>query len=80
MYVAEPTIDRISDPLKWWAENGVKKFAPVARQFLCPPPTSVPSERLFSGAGLIYSDYRSRLAPEKAEQLMFIRTNMAAFN
>ena len=42
-YVAEPTIDRMSDPLKWWAEDGVKKFAPVARQFLCPSATSVPS-------------------------------------
>lgn len=79
VYVAEPTIDRMLDPLKWWAETGVKKMAPVARQFLCPPPTSVPSERLFSGAGLIYADHRSRLAAEKAEKLMFIRTNMAAF-
>ena len=76
VYIAEPTIDRMSDPLKWWAENGVKKMAPVARQFLCPPATSVPSERLFSGAGLIYSDHRSRLSADKAERLMFIRTNM----
>jgi hypothetical protein len=79
VYVAEPTVDRMMDPLKWWAENGNKKLAAVARQFLCPPPTSVPSERLFSGAGLIYSDRRSRLTADKAEMLMFIRTNMAAF-
>lgn len=80
VYVGEPTINRLLDPLKWWAENGVKKLAPVARKFLCPPPTSVPSERLFSGAGHIYTDHRSRLAADKAEKLMFIRTNMAAFN
>lgn len=79
VYVAEPTVDRMSDPLKWWAENGVKKLAPIARQYLCPPATSVPSERLFSGAGLIYSDHRSRLTADKAEKLMFIRTNMSAF-
>lgn len=80
VYVAESTLHRMSDPLKWWSENGVNsKLAPVARQFLCPPPTSVPSERLFSGAGLIYSDRRSRLHPDKAEMLMFIRTNMAAY-
>ena len=79
VYLAESTIHRTSDPLKWWSENGVKKLAPVARQFLCPPPTSVPSERLFSGAGQIYSDRRSRLHPDKAEMLMFIRTNMAAY-
>ena len=53
VYVAKPTIDRMSDQLKWWVETGIKK-APSARQFLCPPPpTSVPSEHLFIGAGLI---------------------------
>lgn len=30
VYVAEPTIDRMLDPLKWWAENGIKRLAPVA--------------------------------------------------
>ena len=45
-YVAESTIERMSDPL----------------------------------AGLIYSDHRSRLAAEKAEKLLFIRTNMMPFN
>jgi len=28
MYVAEFTIHRMSDPLKWWAENDIKKLAP----------------------------------------------------
>ena len=78
VYVAEPTVDRMMDPLKWWAENGNEKLAAVARQFLYPPPTSVPSERLFSGAGVIYLDRRSRLTVDKAEMLMFISTNMAA--
>jgi len=36
--------------------------------------------RLFSGVRLMYSDCRSRLAAENAEKLLFIRTNMAAFN
>ena len=74
MYVAEPTVDRMMDPLKWWAENGNKKLAAVARQFLCPPPTKMPSGRLFSGAGLIYSDRYLRLTAD-----MLIRNNMAAF-
>ena len=51
-YIAELTIDRMSDPLKWWTENGVKKI-PIARQYLCSPPTSVLSQHLFSSAGLI---------------------------
>ena len=49
VYVAEPTIDRMSNQLKWWVETGIKK-APTARQFLCSPSTT---SVLFIGAGLI---------------------------
>jgi len=56
------------------------RFETAHRPRAHPPATSVPSERLFSGAGLIYSDRLSRLAAEKAEKLLFLRTNMAAFN
>ena len=52
VYLAELTTDHKSDPLKWWAENGIKK-ALIARQFLCKPPTSVPSEHLFGSAELV---------------------------
>jgi len=30
VYICKLTIDHMSDPLKWWAENGVKKLAPIA--------------------------------------------------
>jgi len=39
------------------------------------PPTSVPSERLFSTAGDIMSDHRCRLLPENAETLIFLKFN-----
>jgi len=77
MYIAEFTINSMSDPPKLWAENGVKKLAPAARQFLCLPPASVLSEGLLSGAGFTYSDCCSCLHLEKAEILVFIHTNMA---
>ena len=41
----------------------------------CVTPASVPSERLFSNARQIYSDRHSRLAPERAEALLYMKNN-----
>jgi hypothetical protein len=41
------------------------------------PATSVPSEQLFSGAGLIFDPTRNRLNGETAEKLLFIKYNIA---
>ncbi len=78
-YLVEPlvTFGR-SNGLQWWSEN-LSKFptlAQIAQKYLCAPPTSVPSERLFSGAGNVYVDRRSRLAPRNAEILLFIKNNI----
>ena len=79
VYVAEPTIDHMSDQLKWWVETDIKR-EPTARQFLCaPPPTSVPSEHFFIALGLYNLIIARVWLAEKAEKLMFIQTNMMAF-
>ena len=59
---------------KWWAENQIrfKPLADLAISYLLSPPTSVPSERLFSGAGDINDEKRNCLSPERAEMLLFI--------
>jgi len=49
----------------------------LARRYLAPPPTSVASERFLSTAGEIYDEKRNRLAPERAEMLLFIIKNFA---
>ena len=83
---SEIEIDKyLSEPLlqfhksNCWAENKERfpALAKVAQRYLNAPPTSVPSERLFYGAGDIYSylDKRNRLAPERAETLLFIKNN-----
>jgi len=43
--------------------------------YLAPPPTSVPSERLFSVSGDVISEHRTRLNPDNAEKLIFMKYN-----
>jgi len=64
--------------LSWWRENAklYPNVAMVARRFLSAPSTSVPSERLFSSADLVYTDRRNRLLPERAEMLLFVKHNL----
>ncbi|KAJ4945502.1 hypothetical protein JOQ06_023186, partial [Pogonophryne albipinna] len=67
LYLKEPVIDRRKgDPLQWWRQNEgrFKLLATQARTFLCPPPSSVPSERVFSEVSAIYEKNRSRLTGE----------------
>jgi len=52
----------------------------VAKCYLCAPPTSVASERLFSSASRVFTDRRNRLAPKKADILLFIKHNLALIN
>ena len=64
-------------PLLWWKEREVNyKFLSIlAKRFLCITSTSVPIERLFSSAGYLLSEKRSRLSPENVEKLLFLYEN-----
>jgi hypothetical protein len=76
-YLCEPVIHHMVDPLLWWRQN-VERFpnlATVTRAYLGAPPTSVPSERLFSLAGEVLSDHRSSLRPDNAARLIFLKYN-----
>ena len=77
-YLSKPLIPfHRGSAYKWWAENRVcfKPLADLAIKYLSSPPTSVPSERLFSRAGDIYDEKRNHLAPERAEMLLLIKNN-----
>ena len=52
----------------------------MAQRYLSATATSVPSERLFSSAGSIYSDHRNRISAEQAENLLFIKSNFHFFD
>ena len=67
------------NPFKWWAVN-LKCYpllSELAKKYLSASPTSVASERVFSGAGIIYDDRRSRVFAELAEKLLLIRCNFS---
>ena len=70
------------NPLNCWnnQREKLKLLSPIARRFLSAPPASVPSEQLFSSAGIIHEPLRNRLDPEKATTLLFIKYNSPIFN
>ncbi|CAM9739644.1 unnamed protein product, partial [Sphacelaria rigidula] len=62
------------NPLKWWALNAHKYplIAHVAWNALAVPASSDPSERVFSRGGLIMTQRRDRLKPERLETPIFL--------
>ncbi|XP_075162786.1 E3 SUMO-protein ligase ZBED1-like [Haematobia irritans] len=65
------------NPLEYWKCIGDEATAlqTCAKRYLCIPATSTESERMFSKAGQIISDRRSRLKPKNVDMLLFINKN-----
>ena len=65
-------------PLMWWKEN--EKRYPLVRNLaarvLAAPSTSVPSEQIFSKAGLVISKKRAALMPAVVDALIFLNKNI----
>lgn len=76
-YLREPSAALEINPLAWWKINGPRfpRLAALARRYLCIPGTSVPSERVFSAAGLTVNRLRTRLTPEHVDMLIFLNKN-----
>ena len=79
MFFGEKAAPSSTDPLNWWHTHG-SRFAllsQVARQLLCVPATSVPSERVFSAAGHIVSKLRAALSADNIDALIFLQQKRA---
>jgi len=79
-FISVTPVDRSQFPTAcdWWRENHhlYPNVARVAKRYLSAPPTSIASERLFSSASRVFTDRRNRLAPKKADMLLFIKHNL----
>ncbi|CAB0040770.1 unnamed protein product [Trichogramma brassicae] len=69
-------LDRDEDPIKFWEKKreAFPNLAPVALKYVAGLATSVPSERLFSQAGLQKSKIRNRLSPETLNMIVFLHS------
>lgn len=76
-YLNQPLAKLGENPMNYWCQD-YKAVYPtlsiVAQKFLPLVATSVPSERLFSRAGNILTDNRSKLSPEHLQQLLFLNS------
>uniref|UniRef100_A0A6P7H2S3 Zinc finger BED domain-containing protein 1-like n=1 Tax=Diabrotica virgifera virgifera TaxID=50390 RepID=A0A6P7H2S3_DIAVI len=77
-YLELPPPDRWKSPLPFCEEH--KAVLPdlykLQKKYLCLPATSVPSERLFSIAGLATNDRRNRLDPKNLNNILLLHSNM----
>ena len=80
-YANSETAERDQDLMKLWKDSALlfPTLAKVARKYLSCPASSVYSERLFSEAGNVYEEKRSRLLPRTGEQLLFLHHNLLRF-
>ena len=65
-------------PTNYWLahRNCYPVLSALARRYLLAPPTSIPSEQVFSTAGDILTDSRNRPSPDNAEKLLIMKGNL----
>jgi hypothetical protein len=65
------------DPLIWWSSHEISfpNLSLAAEYFLSIPATSVPCERIFSKAGLIYDKSRKLLSSNNLDKRIILTMN-----
>lgn len=73
------TVDEQVDPLEWWPKQAhLGSLFPLARMLLAIPATSADDERVFSSAGFILNQRRTRLDIENFRKEHRLRTFLMA--
>lgn len=65
------------DLLKWWQKNNTQLplLCKLSRFIHSIPASSSPSERVFSTAGNVVTNKRSRLSPESVNSILMLKSN-----
>lgn len=81
-YLREDKITFNQNPFEWWTSKKGKYpiLAKIARIYLAAPATSTPSERLFSDAGNVLSEKRTRMDSELFKRIIFLKRNASKVN
>lgn len=76
-YLQDPLLPPSTNIFAYWKnQHAFPRLRQLARKYLCVPPSTVESERLFSTAGLVVDKKRSRLDPERVRMLVFLNKNL----
>lgn len=75
-------LDRKDSPILWWKEHYKQfpKLSQICQKYLCSPPSSVYSEKIFSEAGNVFDAKRNRLSSDNGEKLIFLHHNAPLLN
>lgn len=81
-YLQLPEISLDLNPLMWWStkKENFPILSGLARKYLAVSATSTASERLFSDAGNLLTNKRTRMKPKLFKQIMFLKRNSSNFN
>nr|CAD2166666.1 unnamed protein product [Meloidogyne enterolobii]CAD2184097.1 unnamed protein product [Meloidogyne enterolobii] len=82
-YLHSKRLQITDDPFKYWSgENSIKwpLLTKLSHRYFSAPATSSESERLFSTAGLVVSNLRTRLLPDNVEKLLFLHNNLKIYD
>jgi hypothetical protein len=77
-YRARPMLPRTSDPLHWCNDRQAvfSRLYTVVKKGFCVVATSVACERIFSKAGQILSEKRSRMKSSKLSMILFLNASL----